>query len=70
MMSRWVVLTKVTLGTPTKWCSRIVVVAKKDPTKPRRTVDFKHLKKVCTRQTHTALGECLGFTAEQISQFQ
>ena len=30
----------------------MVVVAKKDPTKPRRTVDFKHLNKVCARQTH------------------
>ena len=30
----------------------MVVVAKKDPTKPRRTVDFKYLNKVFTRQTH------------------
>ena len=42
----------VPLGTPTEWCSRMVVVAKKDPTKPRRTVDFQNLNKVCARQTH------------------
>ena len=46
------VLAKVPVGTPTEWCSRMVVVAKKDPTKPRRTVDFQNLNKVCARQTH------------------
>ena len=46
------VLGKVPVGTPTEWCSRMVVVAKKDPTKPRRTVDFQHLNNVCARQTH------------------
>ena len=46
------VLAKVPLGTPTEWCSRMVVIAKKDPSKPRRTVDFQNLNKVCARQTH------------------
>ena len=46
------VLGKVPLGTPTEWCSRMVVVAKKDPTKPRRTVVFQNLNKICARQTH------------------
>ena len=46
------VLAKVPIGTPTEWCSRMVVLAKKDPTKPRRTVDFQHLNKICARQTH------------------
>ena len=46
------VLAKVPVGKPLEWCSRMMVVTKKDPTKPRRTVDFKHLNKVCTRQTH------------------
>ena len=46
------VLAKVPLGMPTEWCSRMVVIAKKDPTKPRRTVDFQNLNKVCARQTH------------------
>ena len=35
------VLAKVPLGTPTEWCSRMVVIAKKDPSKPRRTVNKK-----------------------------
>ena len=45
------VLEKVPVGEPTSWCSRMVVVAKKDG-KPRRTVDFQHLNKASVRQTN------------------
>ena len=45
------VLEKVPVGEPTTWCSRMVVVAKKDG-KPRRTVDFQHLNKASGRQTN------------------
>ena len=46
------VLEKVPVGEPTDWCSRMVVVNKKDG-KPRRTVDFQALNKVSVRQTHS-----------------
>ena len=46
------VLEKVPVGEPTDWCSRMVVVSKKDG-KPRRTVDFQALNKFCVRQTHS-----------------
>ena len=45
------VLEKVPVGEPTRWCARMVVVAKKDGN-PRRTVDFQHLNKASVRQTH------------------
>ena len=35
----------------TTWCSRMVVVAKKDMT-PRRTVDLQKLNEVTLRETH------------------
>ena len=38
-------------GTPTIWCSKMVVVAKKDGT-PRRTVDLQHLNDATYRETH------------------
>lgn len=38
-------------GTPTVWCSRMVVVPKKDG-KPRRTVDLQSLNKATYRLTH------------------
>ena len=38
-------------GTPTIWCSKMVVVAKKDGT-PRRTVDLQHLNEATFRETH------------------
>ena len=46
------VLEKVEVDTPDTWCSRMVVVAKKDG-KPRRTVDLKAINKVSVRQTHS-----------------
>ena len=46
------VLGKVEVGEKTEWCSRMIVLPKKDPTKPRRVVDFQHLNNVCARQTH------------------
>lgn len=45
------VIEKVPWGTPTTWCSRMVVVPKKDGT-PRRTVDLQPLNAVSARQTH------------------
>ena len=45
------VLEKVPVGEPTTWCSRMVVVPKKNG-KPRRCVDFQQLNKVSLRQTH------------------
>ena len=38
-------------GVPTRWCSRMVVVAKKDGS-PRRTVDLQALNKATLRETH------------------
>ena len=38
-------------GTPTIWCSKMVVVAKKDGS-PRRTVDLQHLNAATYRETH------------------
>ena len=38
-------------GTPTIWCSKMVVVAKKDGT-PRRTVDLQNLNAASYRETH------------------
>jgi len=45
------IIEKVPQGTPVKWCSRMVVTAKKDMT-PRRTVDLQKLKKATLRETH------------------
>ena len=45
------VLEKVPVGEPTTWCSRMVLVAKKDGS-PRRTVDYQHLNKALPRQTN------------------
>ena len=45
------VLEKVPVGTPSEWCSRMVVVAKPNG-KPRRTVDLKQLNRAAKRQTH------------------
>jgi len=38
-------------GHPTTWCSRMVVVPKKDGI-PRRTVDLQELNKATRRETH------------------
>lgn len=45
------VLERVPVGEPVSWCSRMVIVAKKDGT-PRRTVDLQALNKASVRQTH------------------
>ncbi|CAL4166084.1 unnamed protein product [Meganyctiphanes norvegica] len=45
------VLGKVPPGTPTTWCSPIIVCPKGDG-KPRRTVDFQSLNKHASRETH------------------
>ena len=45
------VIRKVPAGTPTTWCSRMVVTAKHDGS-PRRTVDLQALNKVSSRETH------------------
>ena len=45
------VLRKVGVNEPVGWCSRMVVMAKKNG-KPRRTVDFKALNRAAPRQTH------------------
>ena len=45
------VLEKVPIGTPSEWCSRMVVVTKQSG-KPRRTVDLKVLNKAAKRQAH------------------
>ena len=38
-------------GIPVRWCSRMVITAKKNG-KPRRTVDMQHLKEATLRETH------------------
>ena len=45
------IIEPVPQGTPTTWCSRMVVVAKKDGS-PRRTVDLQNLNKATKRATH------------------
>ena len=45
------VLEPVPIGTPSEWCSRMVVATKQNG-KPRRTVDLKMLNRVAKRQTH------------------
>ena len=45
------ILAPVPIGTPTEWCSRMVVQSKKDG-RPRRTVDYVYLNSQCSRETH------------------
>ena len=45
------VIEKVPIGVPTRWQSRMIVVAKKSG-KPRRTVDLSPLNRYCLRETH------------------
>ena len=45
------ILAPVPIGTPTEWCSTMVVTPKKDG-RPRRTVDYQHLNTQCLRETH------------------
>ncbi len=45
------IIEPVPQGTPTIWCSRMVVAPKKDGS-PRRTVDLQKLNKATLRETH------------------
>jgi len=45
------IIEAVPAGEPTEWCSRMVVVPKKDG-RPRRTVDFQRLNRASMRETH------------------
>ena len=45
------IISKVPIGTPSTWCSQMIVVQKKDGS-PRRTVDLQHLNSQCLRETH------------------
>ena len=45
------IIEPVPQGVPTHWCSRMVVVSKKDGS-PRRTVDLQALNKATLRETH------------------
>ena len=45
------IIEPVPQGTPTEWCSRMVVTAKKDGS-PRRTVDLQRLNNATMRETH------------------
>ena len=56
------IIEKIPLGIPTRWQSRMVVVAKKLG-KPRRTVDLSPLNKHCLRETHST-----GTPFNQVSQ--
>ena len=49
--SRLRIIEAVPQGTPSVWCSRMVVVPKKDGT-PRRTVDLQKLNDATLRETH------------------
>ena len=45
------IIEPVPQGTPTRWCSRMVVTAKKDGS-PRRTVDLTNVNQATLRETH------------------
>ena len=45
------IITPVPIGTPVKWCSKMIVTAKKNGN-PRRVVDFQKLNAQCLRETH------------------
>ena len=45
------IIEPITIGTPTTWCSRMVVAPKKDGS-PRRTVDLQKLNAATRRETH------------------
>ena len=45
------IIEPVPQGTPTRWCSRMVVTAKKDGS-PRRTVDLTNVNRTTLRETH------------------
>ena len=45
------IIEQVPIGEPVEWCSRMVVVEKKDG-RPRRTIDLQKLNQQCKRETH------------------
>ena len=45
------IISPVPIGTPTNWCSTMVITAKKNGT-PRRTIDYQYLNSQCKRETH------------------
>ena len=45
------IIKPVQIGTPTEWCSTMVVMPKKDG-RPRRTIDYQYLNDQCLRETH------------------
>ena len=45
------IITPVPIGTPTDWCSTMIITAKKNG-KPRRSVDNQHLNFQCKREAH------------------
>ena len=45
------ILKQLSIGTPTDWCSTIVITTKKDG-RPRRTIDYQYLNSQCKRETH------------------
>ena len=51
------IIESVPQGVPTKWCSRMAIVSKKDG-KPRRTVDFQALNQATLRETHHTPSPC------------
>ena len=46
------IIEEVPAGTPTKWCSRMVVAPKQNTGKPRRTVDLQSVNDATYRETH------------------
>ena len=45
------IIAPVDIGTPTDWCSTMVITAKRNGT-PRRTIDYQYLNSQCKRETH------------------
>ena len=45
------ILKQVPIGTPTDWCSTVVITTKKDG-RPRRTIDYQYLNSQSKRETH------------------
>ena len=45
------IIESIPIGKPVEWCSKMVVVPKKDE-RPPRTIDFQHLNSQCQCKTH------------------
>ena len=46
------ILKQVPIGTPTDWCSTMVITTKKKDGRPRRTIDYQYLNSQYKRETH------------------